>query len=258
MKELSIITVNKNNARGLEKTLQSILPQKNLLWEYIVVDGNSNDESQQMIQDHSSTIDLAIIEEDQGIYDAMNKGIRIAKGKYLLFLNSGDWLTPDAIERITAQISSACSDILYFDTFLCFQDGKIVTQSYPKEMTPYFLWKSCLNHQSTLIRRDALISSGLYNTTLKFMSDYEFWVKSLLETSHSFAWAGSPISFYDMNGISATRKNACIAEAEQIRRVYFSWNQKMLFPIYQRYESSSFYSLYFRIARFLKSSATPS
>lgn len=258
MKKLSIITVNKNNAKGLEKTFQSIIPQKNIHWEYLVIDGNSTDGSQQIIQSHGSIIDNAIIEEDHGIYEAMNKGIAAASGTYLLFLNSGDWLTPNAIERITAQISSASSDILYFDTFLWYQDGKITTQSYPNVMTPYFLWKSCLNHQSTLIRRDALISVGYYNTQLKFMADYEFWVASLLQKSISFTWGGAPISYYDMNGISITRKSACIAEADQIRRVYFSWKQKMFFPIYQRYESSLFYSLYFRLARFLKSSATPS
>lgn len=89
--KLSIITINLNNKDGLKKTLRSIDNQSNKNFEYLVIDGNSSDGSQDLIN-NSAFIDIKISEKDSGIYDAMNKGIQLAKGEYLLFLNSGDYL----------------------------------------------------------------------------------------------------------------------------------------------------------------------
>ena len=97
---LSIITINYNNRDGLRSTLGSIRQQQLQALEVIVIDGGSDDGSQKVISEYKDTISFSISEKDQGIYDAMNKGIQKAKGNFLLFLNSGDQLAyPDSLEK---------------------------------------------------------------------------------------------------------------------------------------------------------------
>ena len=108
---LTIITINYNNASGLQKTMESVLSQTSKEFEYIIVDGGSTDNSIQTIQQfNNSTIQQfqCISEPDSGIYNAMNKGIRMAKGEYIHFLNSGDWLVDEfVVERMLEELSSS-------------------------------------------------------------------------------------------------------------------------------------------------------
>ena len=89
-KFISVVTINFNNDKGLERTIDSVKKQINKSYfEYIIIDGNSNDNSIDEINKNKSLIDNLIIEKDEGIYDAMNKGISLAKSEYIIFLNSG-------------------------------------------------------------------------------------------------------------------------------------------------------------------------
>ena len=90
--KLSIITINYNNLEGLKRTVESVINQTSKEFEYIVIDGGSNDGSGAYIESKSEHIDYWVSEPDKGIYNAMNKGIAKASGEYLLFLNSGDHL----------------------------------------------------------------------------------------------------------------------------------------------------------------------
>ena len=93
MKKVSIITVNYNNSKGLEQTIISVRKQKQLgaNIEYLIIDGKSSDDSFDIIQKNNDIVDVIICEKDNGIYDAMNKGLKNATGDYVLFLNSGDY-----------------------------------------------------------------------------------------------------------------------------------------------------------------------
>ena len=97
MKQISIITINYNNASGLEKTIRSVVEQIYNEYEYIIIDGASSDKSKEVIQEYQRYIDFWCSEKDSGIYNAMNKGIQKASGEYLLFLNSGDVLNNSAV-----------------------------------------------------------------------------------------------------------------------------------------------------------------
>ena len=88
--KLSIITINRNNAAGLRRTIESVVSQTYTEFEYIIIDGASTDESVDVIKEYADKITFWVSEPDNGIYNAMNKGILKAKGEYLLFLNSGD------------------------------------------------------------------------------------------------------------------------------------------------------------------------
>ena len=93
--KLSIITINYNNNNGLQKTVNSVLSQTYDNYEYIVIDGGSDDGSKAFIESQASHMDYVVSEPDNGIYDAMNKGIKKAKGDYCLFLNSWAVLVSD-------------------------------------------------------------------------------------------------------------------------------------------------------------------
>jgi glycosyltransferase involved in cell wall biosynthesis len=96
---LSIITINYNNLSGLEKTIQSVLNQTLKNFEFIIIDGGSTDGSKEYNQEKNEFIDCWVSESDNGIYHAMNKGIKMAKGEYCLFLNSGDYLVDSEVSK---------------------------------------------------------------------------------------------------------------------------------------------------------------
>ena len=101
---VSIITVVKNNKLHLEETIKSILNQKNKNFEYIIVDGNSNDGTLDIIRKYEDKIDYWVSDTDYGIYDAFNKGLSYAKGEYIGFVNSDDLLTKNALEILEKYI----------------------------------------------------------------------------------------------------------------------------------------------------------
>ena len=92
MKKLSIITINLNNQSGLIKTIQSVISQTFKDFEWIIIDGDSTDGSKELLKKHIQHFTHCISEKDNGIYNAMNKGIKLAQGEYIYFLNSGDYL----------------------------------------------------------------------------------------------------------------------------------------------------------------------
>ena len=102
--KLSIITINYNNKNGLQKTIDSVISQTFKDFEWIIIDGGSTDGSKELIEKYSQHITYWVSEPDKGIYNAMNKGIKVAKGEYLFFLNSGDYLVqPNTINQIFTQ-----------------------------------------------------------------------------------------------------------------------------------------------------------
>src|SRR5215213_3812369 len=97
MPQFSIISINLNNAEGLQKTFDSVFNQTFTDFEYIIIDGGSSDGSEEIIKENADKFSYWVSEKDDGIYDAMNKGIAKATGDYLLFLNSGDHLLDSSI-----------------------------------------------------------------------------------------------------------------------------------------------------------------
>src|SRR5690554_4847972 len=161
--KLSIITVNLNNANGLSKTLESVASQTFTNYEHIIIDGGSNDGSVDIIKDYERKYNGApghlywVSEPDKGIYNAMNKGIKVASGEYCLFLNSGDWLLKNSIkDRIFSDHTSP--DILSCD--LQSSKGKI---SYPGKIDLLYLLFNTLGHPSTFIKKTIFEKYGLYN-----------------------------------------------------------------------------------------------
>jgi len=198
----SIITVNKNNATGLEKTIKSVICQTFDKYEYIIIDGNSTDKSTEVLKIYSSHINYWISEPDSGIYNAMNKGIRKAQGKYCIFLNSGDCLIDNTtLTELFYEVSNSEDAGIYYT------DSIATNHPYfqpPKRIDINYFIAHNLNHQNTLIKRSLFLEHGFYNEKLRISSDYEFWLRELWNFKTTFIYIKTKISIYDSFGISST------------------------------------------------------
>ncbi len=209
--KLSIITINYNNAEGLRKTIESVLCQTFTDMEYIIVDGASTDSSVDVIKELTVNAELRMAhpikwqsEPDNGIYHAMNKGIRMAKGEYLLFLNSGDCLKrADVLEEIFSIPRSV--DILYGkdDNYL---DGKLIFTSNPPEKLTFgaLYQQGGFGHQCTFIRRSLFDKYGLYREDFRYNSDIDFWYKTIILGDATTEKFDIVMTDYDLTGISST------------------------------------------------------
>lgn len=180
MPKISIITINYNNADGLRKTIESVKAQNFSDLEYIVIDGGSSDQSVEIIKEYDGYISKWVSEKDNGIYNALNKGIKIATGEYLLFLNSGDhFYNKNVLTNNLEYID--IYDIIVFDIhFSGF--GKDYIFKHPDELHFSFLFEETFAHQSVFIKRNLFKKIGLYDETLKIVSDWKFFINAIAST----------------------------------------------------------------------------
>ncbi len=176
---LSIITINYNNAEGLKKTMQSVKKQTSNNYEQIIIDGGSTDESINVINDFladqifSKKVAFWCSEKDNGVYDAMNKGISYAKGKYCLFLNSGDYFYN---ENVISKIELLKTDIdIYYGDAIFYNNKKEWVQKYPNKLTLGYFFRRTINHQNCLIKT-SLQQNDLFDLNYKIISDRIFFI----------------------------------------------------------------------------------
>lgn len=210
---LSIITINRNNASGLEKTMRSVDSQTYKEFEYVVVDGASTDGSVEVIKDEETNFNHLkwISEADCGIYNAMNKGIRMATGEYCQFLNSGDYLaSDDVVERMLYSLEEkGCPDILYGNMKKVLPDGSsfIDVCGATDDVTLNLFYRGCLNHGPAYIRRSLFDEYGFYDESLMICSDWKFYMLSIVMGHATVRYVDFLVTVYDMCGISETRKD---------------------------------------------------
>ena len=205
---LSIVTINWNNAAGLEKTMQSVAAQTFKEFEYIVVDGASTDDSVNVIKSHESGFAHLkwVSEADSGIYNAMNKGIHMASGDYIQILNSGDCLVAsDVTERMLKALEEKeCPSILYGNMVKCFPDGRrMLDKSFAgKEITMLGMYTGTLNHDPAYICRDLFEKYGYYDESLKIVSDWKWYLQAIVFGGEKPKYVDLDVTLFDMTGIS--------------------------------------------------------
>lgn len=202
--KLSIITVNLNNNEGLSKTLASVANQTCQDFEYIVVDGASTDGSVEIIQ-QTSFIDRWISEKDTGVYDAMNKGIALATGEYLLFLNSGDLLFNEGVlEKAIPKLTGEA--IIYGNLQQAWENTEKI-HYFPAELTFGHFIKETIGHLSTFIRKDLFEKYGLYDTEYRIVADWAFFTKVIIKENVSVKQIPDVVGTFDMSGMSSIPTN---------------------------------------------------
>lgn len=220
---LTIITINWNHAAGLEKTMGSVLEQVCTDYEYVIVDGASNDGSVEVIKKYAEKFGGRlkwVSENDNGIYDAMNKGIRMASGDYVQFLNSGDCLADDnVIERMMSELEKKnYPDILYGNMLKVFSDGHILKDKCFAGNDISFLgfYTGTLNHSPAFIKRSLFEEYGMYDETLKIVSDWKWYLQSIILGNVEPVYCDIDVTLFDMYGISETNKALDKAERRQV------------------------------------------
>lgn len=239
--KLSIVTINRNNAVGLEKTLLSVTNQTFKEFEYIVIDGASTDDSVNVIRVHES--DFAhlkwVSERDSGIYNAMNKGLRMASGDYIQILNSGDCLAaPDVTERMLNVLKEKDGpSILYGNMVKCFPDGhRLVDKCFAgQEITMLGMYTGTLNHDPAYIRRDLFEKYGYYDESLKIVSDWKWYLQALILGDEKPQYVDMDVTLFDMTGISETNKELDKEERKLVLEQLFP---KTILADYERFAFS--------------------
>jgi len=221
---LSIITVVYNNLVGLKHTYQSIISQTSTDFEWLVIDGGSSDGTKEWLADLAITNMCFISEKDGGLYDAMNKGLKLATGKFVWFMNSGDSIfSSDTVQVLIDQ--SADKDILYGETMLVDEkDTKLgirsekTTRVLPKKMTQFSMIKGMVVcHQSFIPQRSL---APPYNLKYRFSADID-WVISCLENAAVIHNCESILSNYLVGGLSTQNQKTGWKERWEIYRVHY-------------------------------------
>lgn len=222
VKKVSVITINYNNKEGLDKTIQSVINQTWSDFEYIIIDGASTDGSKELIESYSDKIDYWVSEPDTGVYNAMNKAIKAANGEFVIFMNSGDTFYENSVIEKVNPILIDEFDIYYGDNYKIKPNSKR-KKTYPEKLSFAFFYSSCINHQSTFIRRKMFFDYFLYNEEYKIVSDWEFFIYTICVENRPYKYLQMTISNYDFTGVSSLDKYKHIAkqEKEEVFNKYF-------------------------------------
>ncbi len=225
LQKLSIITVCFNEVGSIGKTLSSVVEQTFKDFEWLVIDGGSSDGTVAELLRYRDHFAAFVSEKDSGIYDAMNKGIALAKGEYLLFLNGGDYISDvTTLESIFANRLEA--DFIYGDITVI-GDGQDQRLIMPPVITKEFLYRKTIPHQSTFTKKSLFGRAGIYDTGFKIVADYEFILRCLLLHNATFQYVPVIFSCYLNNGVSsdaAKRKT----EKKLVHNRYYSLLQRFI------------------------------
>lgn len=212
--KFSIITVTYNAGCVLEDTIQSVITQTYKNVEYIIVDGGSKDRTLDIVQRYRDHITTFISEPDHGLYDAMNKGIRLATGDYLCFLNAGDELhEDDTLQLMVHSIpSDTLPDVLYGETAIVDEEGHFLRMrrhAAPEQLT----WKSFQSgmmvcHQAFFARRDRVEP---YDLKYRFSADFD-WCIRIMKKSRVLHNTHLTLIDYQHEGMSTHHRRASLFE----------------------------------------------
>lgn len=180
---ISIVTITYNAAKELAPTMESVKAQTFKDFEHLIIDGASKDDTTDVARRLGTDKLIITSEPDKGLYDAMNKGLRQAKGKYVVFLNAGDTFHSDDVLRAYAEAAGKDADIIYADTVIVDGERKVIGPrhlSAPEKLTfESFSRGMLVCHQAFMVRRSL---APFYDLQYRFSADYDWTVKCLKET----------------------------------------------------------------------------
>lgn len=222
--QLSIITVCLNEPH-LERTCESIVNQTFQDFEWIVIDGGSGRKTLDTFSRYSGRINYFTSEKDNGIYDAMNKGIYVARGKWINFMNAGDsYLSMNTLSEIAPYFSDDFSGVLFGEVQYGYENEKLISYSKRKNILAQ-LYFSVIHHQPSFIRDRCFFDYGVYDTKYKVVSDYLFFI-NLYRRGVKFFYLDKTVAIMDMDGISSTQ--ICKDETNEIHETMFTEAEKRI------------------------------
>jgi len=215
---VALVTIVKNEVNRIRGTLESVVKQTIPPSEWIVIDGGSNDGTINILLEYQKYFTSFIVEEDGGIYDAMNKGINLCNSDYVLFLNGGDYLnSKNVLEFIN---DNSGSDLLSGNIEVRSGQDYIIWCP-PTRIDPDFFYDTTLPHCGTVIKKSLFLDFGLYDNTLKICGDYEWFVRLVNnKTDLKYYKIDLTIATYFKDGISTHNERLRIKENNRIKKAY--------------------------------------
>lgn len=266
--KISLVTVCYNSAKTIEHCLESVLSQTLKNFEYVIVDGNSTDDTLSIIKNYekkfiSAGISITVVSEpDNGLYDAMNKGIALAQGKWIWFINSDDFLEHNAIETSLQAITknSEKYEIIYgqlvkISDRINYKIGQRSLSSKSKNVT--------FNHPSTVVKRSCFENYGKFNLEYKMCADYDFFTR-LIKNNIRACYINTNLAYMREGGISDKLSSYIERGKEHFKIDYKHYGLKTAFfnslsfyiigmskkifkELLLKYNNSFFFKLYYNI-----------
>lgn len=221
----SIVTVCLNTENLIEKTLQSVIKQTFNNKEYLIIDGISTDNTLSIIDKYKDNIDILVSEKDKGIYDAMNKAVNKANGKWIIFMNAGDTFADEnTLTKVANELNDKKYDIIYGDVLVS-NNGENPTLKKAENPTNKHRMYFC--HQSAFVRTDLLLK---YPFDIKYTmsADFKFFKEMFLK-SKQFYQLDFPIAVFNKEGISNTQRNKGLLQNVKIIKEVDNFTNQLKF-----------------------------
>lgn len=228
---ISIIIATYNAEKTLHDALESVLNQSFQDWECIIVDGASKDSTIEIVKEYMKEDSRFryISEPDNGIYDAFNKGWKMAKGKWVYYLGSDDFLIKDGLYHIL--LNEGCADVLYGDIILN-MNGR---QKYLKSISTDLIGRKMMSHQCILMQRKHLSELNGFNTEYRICADFDL-VQRLKLNGFTFYHISTPVAIFNCDGVSGQDYKKTLMEAYRIHIMYKTLNRwTLMFKIGYKY-----------------------
>ena len=226
-KKIAIITVCKNAENAIERTMLSVVSQncfcKNI--EYVIVDGASTDKTAEIIKQYAEKHPIKWVSEpDSGIYNAMNKAVKMASGEIIYFLNAGDKLFDEkVISLVLKKFEESDCDFLYTD--ILSYDSSNLSKEFLKKFNhvdKYFLFRDCICHQASFYKKSVIEKFGGFNEKFKLAADYAMLLKIMADKSLRKEYLPITAAYYDISGISSTATDLVNEERIAIQKHFYS------------------------------------
>lgn len=223
---VTVVTVTYNAGDYLEETILSVLNQKNINFEYIIIDGCSNDNTLKLISKYKTHITYWQSEPDRGIYDAMNKSLKFAKGEWICFMNAGDIFFNNDILFDFHNLNNLCDFNIVYGNHSFLKRNRLQIK-IPQPLNS--IWKKMPMCHQSIFTRTAILKSNPFNLNYKFASDYNFIYSQYLISPYKFLYINNVISIITTGGFS---ENNTIKTYIEYKRISISKNTSNLKKIY--------------------------
>lgn len=239
--KVSIITVSYNAVNSIERTIRSVLEQSYKNIEYIVIDGQSMDGTQTVIEKYRKYINYYVCEPDNGIYDAMNKGILMATGDIIGIINSDDWYEMEAVEKVVNCFQSTDAEVVYGNIWNIGKNGE--KKCNIKSPINHIYFSMVTPHPSVFVKRSIYKKHGMFNVNYKIAADYELILR-FYSNGVVFRYIDEMIANFSEGGVSSIKMLECAEEARRISLCYMPSNRDdILEQIEKKYSTSKYKSL---------------
>ncbi len=202
--KISVITVCYNSADTIEQTIQSVVSQNYGELEYIIIDGGSKDGTLAVIEKYRESISLLISEPDQGVYDAMNKGLQKCTGDVVAFLNSDDWYEQDTLEKVNRYFGDTLADMVSGNVYL-YADGKAQKMELGRREKDDVFFRVIYPHPALFVRRSLFQKMGGYDTSYRVAADVA-WVINACAAGAEVLCVEDCFTYFRAGGLSGRRR----------------------------------------------------